>query len=79
MEEFYKMLNAKEVLRKALDNKLITIPEWNEGIFIFIVYRIVWETKSHYIVHALDDEESVKKFVESRGINEYFYEKVKVN
>ena len=77
MEEFYKMLNAKEVLRKALDNKLITIPEWNEGIFIFIVYRIVWETKSHYIVHALDDEESVKSLWNLEASMNIFMKKLK--
>lgn len=73
------MNNAKEILRKALDNKLITVQEWNKGIYVYIIYRIVWETKSHYILYAVNSEEDAKRIVEGFNSNEYSYEKVRVN
>ena len=73
------MILAKEIFKKALDNKLITGKEWNEGFYVFIVCHIVWETKYHDIIHVLHDEEQAKEFCRTRGLSEYFYKSVKVN
>jgi hypothetical protein len=73
------MDGVKSILRKAIDKELITIREYNEGIFVYIIYRIVWETKSHYILYAVDSEEDAKRIVAEFKSDEYFYQKVKVN
>lgn len=73
------MADVKGILNKALDNDLITVKEWNEGIYTYVIYRIVWETKSHYILYAVDSEETAKRIVEEFKSDEYFYQKVKVN
>ncbi len=74
------MVNAKEVLDKVIDNELISVKDWNEGIFIYVIYRIVWETKSHYILYPVHSEEQAKKIVaDFNSPDEYFYQKVKIN
>lgn len=73
------MIGVKEVLDKVLANGLITVKDWNEGIFIYVIHRIVWETKSHYILYAVESEESAKTIVDNFKSNDYFYEKVKIN
>jgi hypothetical protein len=72
--------NVKEVLDKALDNDLISVQDWNEGLFTYVIYRIVWETKSHYLLYAVNSEEQAKRIVEGfKADDEYFYKKVRVN
>ena len=74
------MVEIKELLRKSLNSGLITIPDWNKGLFVYIIYRIVWETKSNYLLYAVDTEEQAKKIVkEFNSPNEYFYQEIKVN
>jgi len=73
------MKNLKGILSKSLEDGTITVPEWNSGIYIYIIYRIVWETKSHYILYSVDTEEQAKDIVEDFKNDEYFYQKVKVN
>jgi hypothetical protein len=73
------MSNAKEVLKKALDNGLVTISEWNRGIYSYIIYRVVWETKSNYVLYAVDSEQEAERIVNGFNSDEYFYEKVRIN
>lgn len=73
------MSNVKSILKKAQKSGLITIKEWNEGIFAYIIYRIVWETKSHYILYSVDSEEDAKKIIDEHNDGSYFYQKVKIN
>lgn len=69
----------KEILRNAADKGLITTRDYNEGVYTYIIYRIVWETKSHYILYAVDSEEDAKRVVGGFNSEEYFYQKVRVN
>lgn len=74
------MISTTEVLNKALDNDLISVKDWNEGIFVYVIYRIVWETKYHSILYSVNSEEQAKKIVEEmKSPDEYFYQKVKIN
>lgn len=73
------MNDTKSILRKLLDNDLITVKEWNEGLFIYVIYRIVWETKNHYILYAVNSEEDAKKIVNDFNSEGYYYEQVRIN
>lgn len=73
------MTNVRKILSEALDKEIISVSEWNEGIYVYVIYRIVWETKGHYILYAVHSEESAKNIVADFKSEDYFYEKVKVN
>lgn len=71
VEEWLKMVTDE------LKNR--SVQEYNEGIYVYVIYRIVWETKLHYVLYLADSEEEAKMIVNSFSSNEYYYEKVKVN
>lgn len=74
------MISVKEVLDKALDNDLISVKDWNEGIYVYVIYRIVWETKYHSILYSVNSEEQATRIVaDFNSPDEYFYQKVKIN
>ena len=74
----YKM-DIKEIFKKAIEKNITTIKEFNEGIYVYVIYRIVWETQSHYILYAVGTEDEAVKFIEEHNPNEYFYQKLKIN
>jgi len=72
------MKSISEILKEAASKNIISIKQYNEGIPVFIVYRIVWETKNHHIVQVFSTEDQAKKFVENKPSDEYFYQKAKI-
>lgn len=73
-------MNYKEILKNAALNGLINIKDYNEGIYAYIIYRIVWETKGHYILYAVPTEEEAQQFIKEHGQTvEYYYQKIKIN
>jgi hypothetical protein len=73
------MNKVREILNKAMKQGIISIKEYNEGIYVYIIYRIVWETKSHYILYPIASEEEAKRIVARFKSNEYYYQKVRIN
>jgi len=72
------MKNIVEILKEAIIKNIITTKEFNIGISVFVVYRIVWETKSHYILYVLPTEEQAKEALKDKPENEYFYQELRV-
>jgi hypothetical protein len=70
--------NIAEILKEAVKKDIITIRQYNDRISVFIVYRIIWETKGHEIVYAFSTEEMAKKAIENKPENEYFYKEVHI-
>ena len=73
------MTKIREILNKAIKQGIISIKEYNDGIYVYIIYRILWETKSHYILYSITSEEEAKRIVSEFNSDEYYYQKVKIN
>jgi hypothetical protein len=73
------MKNIRAILSKALEADIITVPEWNKGICIYVVYRVVPETNSHYLLYAFDSEEAAKSEVERFKDPQYHYQELRLN
>lgn len=69
-------INYKKLLRSAVDNDLISIADYNAGIYCYLVYRIVWETKAHYILFPFPTEEEAIKYINGR--EGYYYQRLKL-
>jgi hypothetical protein len=64
-----------EILREATSKNIISIKQYNDGVPVFIVYRIVWETKNHYILQICSTEDQAKNSIKDKPSEEFFIKK----